>query len=82
MASQTTTQTSLRLPADLLTQIDDLVASGEFSGRADLITRACTALMRERRIARDEEILRAHDGRPYPDLDAMHSWLDEREGGA
>jgi Arc/MetJ-type ribon-helix-helix transcriptional regulator len=62
------TQITVRIPDELAAFLDGLVSSGDASSRADAVTRALVHEQRRRRAEADLEVIRAHDGDPYPDL--------------
>ncbi|WP_111836338.1 ribbon-helix-helix domain-containing protein [Actinomyces bovis] len=66
------TQIAVRLPEDLVSFLDDLVARGEAPSRAVVVNRALERERRERTAAEDAHIL-ASVG-PQDDLDALVEW--------
>ena len=73
------TQIAVRLPDELVAWIDAQVAAGAVS-RASITAKALQRYRREVEAERDAEIYRTSGG--YPDLDAMHTWLDEHDSAA
>lgn len=62
------TQITVRIPDHLAEFVDQQVADGKVSSRAEAVTRAL-ALHRQRDEAiRDLEVIKAFEGVPYPDL--------------
>jgi len=72
-----TTQISLRLPDDLVEFMDQLVADGAVSGRADLVTRAVDHERRRTIAERDAFILA--NAKDSSDLDALASYAARTE---
>lgn len=63
------TQIAVRLPAELVCYLDDQVAAGGASSRADLVARLLRRDLRRHRALADLEILKRHGvTEPYPDL--------------
>jgi Arc/MetJ-type ribon-helix-helix transcriptional regulator len=69
-----TRQITIRVDEGLLDFIDDLVASGVRTSRADAINRALTREKRHARAVQDLEIIKAQGGDPYPDLHGLAEW--------
>lgn len=66
------TQIAVRLPDDLVAFLDEVVARGEATSRAAVITRTLERERRERAAAEDARIL-AELG-PHDDLDDLVTW--------
>ena len=70
------TQIAIRLPDDMVSELDSLVAAGEASSRASVIERALRRELRRHLAERDLRILEAssEDG----ELNAATAWVAER----
>jgi Arc/MetJ-type ribon-helix-helix transcriptional regulator len=64
-----TVQITVRLPGDLVAFVDNLVADGAVTSRADAVTRALTRERRRQAALADVAILRRRGNEP--DLDAL-----------
>jgi Arc/MetJ-type ribon-helix-helix transcriptional regulator len=62
------TQITIRLPEDLVEFVDAQVVAGLATSRADLVAKLLRRQVARARAVADLEIIRAHDGVPYPDL--------------
>ena len=62
------TQITVRIPDEPVQFVDDQVVAGLFTSRADLVARLIRRQKARARALADLEIIRAHDGAPYPDL--------------
>lgn len=62
------TQITVRIPDDLVEFIDEQVTAGAGTSRADLIATLIRRQKARTRALADLEIIREHDGAPYPDL--------------
>ncbi len=69
-------QIAVRLPDELVTYVDDLVASGAASSRADVVTRALLLERRRAAAERDVQLLIEHGA--DEDLDAMVAWTSRQ----
>ncbi len=81
LIGMSSTQIAVRLPDDLLTRVDELVARGEAESRADAVRIALAALVRASESRRDGALIaagyRRHPvGEPddWGDLDALLDW--------
>jgi Arc/MetJ-type ribon-helix-helix transcriptional regulator len=63
------TQITVRLPDELVAFVDELVAQGAVSSRAEAVARALTRERRRQVAVRDVAILRQHGG--DADMDAL-----------
>ncbi|QTV79768.1 ribbon-helix-helix domain-containing protein [Microbacterium sp. NIBRBAC000506063] len=66
------TQIAVRLPEQLVAQMDDLVAAGAVTSRTALVSSAIERELRRRVAERDAAILRAQGAND--DLDALVDW--------
>lgn len=66
------TQIAVRLPDQLVAQMDDLVAAGDAASRTALVSSAIERELRRRIAERDAAILRAQGTRD--DLDGLVDW--------
>lgn len=69
------TQIAVRLPDDLVAEMDALVAAGHARSRADILTTAMRRDARRRAAERDAEILRSAGA--ADDLDDLVTWSSE-----
>ncbi len=70
-----TTQITVRLPDELVTFIDELVASGRFDSRAAIVTREVKRLQRRLDAEKDAEIYRTQGD--YPDLEVLAEYVSQ-----
>jgi Arc/MetJ-type ribon-helix-helix transcriptional regulator len=68
------TQIAVRLPDEQVAFVDDLVASGQATSRADVVSKALAREQRRQAAERDVAILAAHAGEPH-DLDGLAEWV-------
>ena len=68
------TQIAVRLPDELVAELDSLVQSGEEPSRASIVERALLRELRRRVWAREVAILTAH-GSTYEDLEGLDADL-------
>lgn len=69
------TQIAVRLPDELVAELDSLVQSGEEPSRASIVETALLRELRRRVWAREVAILTAH-GSTYEDLEGLDSYLN------
>jgi Arc/MetJ-type ribon-helix-helix transcriptional regulator len=69
--SPMSTQIAVRLPDAQVAFLDREVSQGRASSRAELVSKALRRMERERRAARDLEVIIASGGNPYSDLEGM-----------
>lgn len=70
-------QMTVRIPDDLAKYVDDHVASGDASSRAEMIARGLDELMRREEREREMALvdkLNAQGQSLYPDLDGLAEW--------
>jgi Arc/MetJ-type ribon-helix-helix transcriptional regulator len=70
-------QMTVRIPDDLAKYVDDRVASGDASSRAEMIARGLDELMRREEREREMALvdkLNAQGQSLYPDLDGLAEW--------
>lgn len=70
-------QMTVRVPDDLAKYVDDHVASGDASSRAEMIARGLDELMRREERERETALvdqLNAQGQSLYPDLDGLAEW--------
>lgn len=67
------TQIAIRLPDDMVVELDALIASGQASSRASVVEAALRRELREYHYARELAILAAEPA--DPDLEALHQWV-------
>lgn len=65
-------QIAVRLPDQIVSELDDLIASGEAPSRASVIERALRRELRRYLYEREAKILA--NATPDPELDAWVSW--------
>ncbi|NQW71766.1 MAG: ribbon-helix-helix protein, CopG family [Actinobacteria bacterium] len=68
------TQIAVRLPDELVAELDSLVQSGEEPSRASIVEMALLRELRRRVWAREVAILTAH-GSTYEDLEGLDAYL-------
>lgn len=68
------TQISVRLPDDVVAQIDAAVAEGRAPSRTAYLLGSLVETQRRERAERDAAIIAACNGQPYPDLDGLVEW--------
>ena len=69
-----TKQITIRVDEDLVDFVDSLVNTGSRTSRADAINHALARERRHQTTLHDVEIIKSHDGEPYPDLDGLAEW--------
>ncbi|MGL5817666.1 MAG: YlcI/YnfO family protein [Phycicoccus sp.] len=70
-------QIAVRLPDDLAADLDR-VATARATTRARVVVDALRHEVRREQQHRDAEIIAAHGGRPYPDLNDAIEWASRR----
>ena len=69
------TQIAVRLPDELVAELDSLVQSGEEPSRASIVETALVRELRRRVWVREVAILTAH-GSSYEDLEGLDAYLN------
>lgn len=68
------TQIAVRLPDDLVAELDSIVSSGQEPSRASIVEQALRRELRRRAWLKEVEVLTAH-GSTYEDLDGLDDYL-------
>lgn len=71
-------QIAVRLNDDEVTFVDELVAGARVASRADAVRRGLALLRRQEDARREIRVLAAIEGPVYPDLEAMHDFLERQ----
>jgi metal-responsive CopG/Arc/MetJ family transcriptional regulator len=68
------TQIAVRLPDELVAELDSIVRSGQEPSRASIVEQALIRELKRRGWAKEVEVLIAH-GSTYEDLDGLDDYL-------
>jgi metal-responsive CopG/Arc/MetJ family transcriptional regulator len=68
------TQIAVRLPDELVAELDSIVRSGQEPSRASIVEQALLRELKRRGWAKEVEVLIAH-GSTYEDLDGLDDYL-------
>ena len=68
------TQIAVRLPDELVAELDSIVRSGQETSRASIVEQALLRELKRRAWAKEVEVLIAH-GSTYEDLDGLDDYL-------